>query len=177
MHHFCRGAAFLGINTPHCEEKRAARHELKEKFAAHMAAEGLSYGTKEEHHFRMKIFEQKDAEINKINNEQDSFRLGHNMFSTMTEAEAKKMLGTKVDTNPVEAVVLDETNLTDAVDWRAKGAVNPVKNQARCGSCWAFGATACTEAAHFIKTGTLLSLSEQELVSCSTANYGCNGGW
>jgi len=177
IHHFCKGAAFLGLRTPHCEERRAAHNDLKEKFAAHMEAEGLNYGTKAEYHFRMNIFKQKDAEINKINNEQDSFRLGHNMFSTKTEAEAKKMLGTKIDESPKEAEILDETNLADSMDWRAKGAVNPVKNQGQCGSCWAFGSTATIEAEHFIKTGTLLSLSEQELVSCSRENYGCGGGW
>jgi cathepsin L len=177
MHHFCKGAAFLGLKTPHCEERRAAHHELREKFAAHMEAEGLSYGTKDEYHFRRAIFEQKDAEINKINNEQDSFRLAHNMFSTMTEAEAKTMLGAKVHETQQEETPLDDTDLADAVDWRAKGAVNAVKNQARCGSCWAFGATATVEAEHQIKTGKLLSLSEQELVSCVTGCYGCQGGW
>lgn len=33
------------------------------------------------------------------------------------------------------------------------------------------------EGAHEIKTGKLLSFSEQQLVDCSTVNYGCNGGW
>jgi len=32
------------------------------------------------------------------------------------------------------------------------------------------------EAAHKIKTGKLLSFAEQQLVDCSTANHGCNGG-
>ena len=93
-------------------------------------------------------------------------------------AEAKKMLGyrgpSKDDKKPV---ILDDTNLSTSVDWRAKGGVNPVKNQGHCGSCWAFSATVANEHAHWRATGNLLSLSEEQLVQCSTVNHGCNGGW
>jgi cathepsin L len=62
------------------------------------------------------------------------------------------------------------------VDWRTKGVVTPVKNQGQCESMWAFSAISVIESAYAIKTGKLISLSEQQLIDCDTSNNGCNGG-
>ena len=175
MNSFCTAAAFLGMNM--CDNTTAIDTAVEQSFIEHLAAFGISYGTKEEYSFRLSLFNDKDAEYKKINAEQSSFTVGHNQFSTWTKDEYKKLLGAKVDLEQSNTEVLSTANLASSVDWRAKGAVNAVKNQGQCGSCWTFSATAATEGAHFLKTGTLLSLSEQEIVDCDTTSFGCQGGW
>ena len=65
-----------------------------------------------------------------------------------------------------------------SLDWRTKGVVNKVKDQKSCGSCWAFSAIGSLESRCSIATGQLVSLSEQQLVDCSSAygNKRCKGG-
>jgi len=63
-----------------------------------------------------------------------------------------------------------------SVDWNARGALSPIKNQGQCGSCWAFSATEQLESQYFQKYGTLKVLSPQQITSCDTNSNGCGGG-
>ena len=61
-------------------------------------------------------------------------------------------------------------------DWRAHGAVTPVKNEGQCDASWAFAVTGLVEGDNLIRAGTLKSLSEQELLDCTRSGSGCGGG-
>ena len=112
-----------------------------------------------------------------------TYTLGHNQFSHMSFDEFKAYVRLGLD-EPVPETVADivlEANqnfsaLPTSVDWSTKGAVTGVKDQGNCGSCWSFSATGALEGAYQIKYGTLVSFSEQNLVSCDTIDSACNGG-
>lgn len=93
-----------------------------------------------------------------------SFHVGHNEFSDWTEAEYKVLLGYKPmkgkKRTPKGMKAMDLSAIPTSMDWRQHNAVTPVKNQAACGSCWAFATSAILEGAHSIQTGQLLSFSE-----------------
>jgi len=138
------------------------------------------YKTKYEHDKRFEIFKDNMDKITEHNKGGHSWTMGITQFSDMTAEEFKahtKCSGMKrKPAGTVFDAPKDWNKTTDDVDWVKEGAVTPVKNQGSCGSCWAFSTTGAIEGRYFISKGQLNSLSEQDLVDCSTQNNGCNGG-
>lgn len=108
---------------------------------------------------------------------------GRTSLSGLSEEEFQNMLGLVV---PPEAAARSEAitrayrlknlQLPSSFDWRDHGGVTSVKNQAGCGSCWDFAATGALEAMVLIYGGVTLDLSEQQILSCAAAGWGCGGG-
>ena len=113
-----------------------------------------------------------------------SFTLGHNVYSDLNSEEFSKILKTRSRNNPhlrrnknVDNTLAERiADVPDSIDWTNEGAVTAVKNQQQCGSCWAFSTTGSVEGAYYIATKHLISLSEQQLVSCDETDHGCEGG-
>ena len=160
----------------------ASELEIENSYLAYVAEHGKSYGTEEEFKFRLNLYSKRVAFVREQNANVvgNDATVGINHMADWTDAEYKRLLGYRTRPNANKAAETFTGDLADvpaSVDWRAKGAVNPVKNQGQCGSCWAFSATCAVEGAHFLATGELISLSEQQLVSCDATSFGCGGGW
>ena len=140
------------------------------------------YETSYEEMHRFNIWLENSAFIEQTNKLGNGYVLEVNEFADVTWDEFRK---TKMGLGYVhnkEIVYDDETLLNELptyVNWTAAGVVTEVKNQFSCGSCWAFSTTGAIESMHAIKTGELVSLSEENLIDCSFkyGNGGCMGGW
>jgi len=142
-----------------------------------------NYLSTPEHDNRKTVFVNNLRLIQKHNAEHalglHTFTLGVNQFADLTSDEFVK---TYNGFRPEMFKGLPKANLKsvgdepDSMDWRDQGYVTPVKNQGQCGSCWAFSAVATMEGAWMKKSGSLVSLSEQQLMDCDTEDLACNGG-
>lgn len=132
---------------------------------------------------RFNIYQQNLEKISKHNNQNYSWKMSVNEFTDLTSDEFKT---THFCYNEKKSILkknkysklIKDFDIPTEIDWSNVGAVTPVKDQGQCGSCWAFSTTGSVESAYYLKTGKLVSLSEQQLVDCSGSyqNQGCNGG-
>jgi C1A family cysteine protease len=151
-------------------------------FINYIAENGKSYGTKEEYEYRLSLFTEVYNDIQTHNEGNATFKKGINHFADMNDYEWNKMLGYKAGMVKIDSsniATLPSADLPESVDWRESGAVTGVKNQGSCGSCWSFSASGAMEGITKITNGELVSISEQQLVDCSSnmGNAGCNGGF
>jgi len=155
--------------------------QYQDAFTAWMKKQGKMYGNTE-FQMRYNSFKWNMDFVDAWNSGNSTTVLGLNVFADLSNSEYQNIyLGTHID--GTEALANAEIYVSSfvpeaLVDWRTKSAVTGVKDQGQCGSCWSFSATGAIEGAYKIAHGTLTSLSEQNLMDCSTSygNQGCNGG-
>ena len=128
-----------------------------------------------------------DKFIQQHNAKNLSYTLGHNRYSGLNNEEFRQLMTTPLTHNEnhlrgfLSSLSTTDLSIPSSIDWRALGAVTPVKDQGQCGSCWSFSVTGALEGIYQITNNKLVSFSEQELVDCSNIknggpNMGCNGG-
>ncbi|GJV13191.1 senescence-specific cysteine protease SAG39 [Tanacetum coccineum] len=148
-----------------------------------MARYGRVYKDIYEKEQRSKIFQENVQYIQSFNNAMNKgYKLAVNEFADLTNEEFRttrnRFLAHECSPSTSAFRYENVTAVPSSMDWRTKGAVTPIKDQGQCGCCWAFSAVAAMEGITQLKTGKLISLSEQELVDCDTSgiDQGCEGG-
>ncbi|EEF39859.1 senescence-specific cysteine protease SAG39 [Ricinus communis] len=162
-----------------------ASMELRHK--TWMTQYGRVYKGNVEKEKRFKIFKENVEFIESFNNNGNKpYKLGINAFTDLTNEEFRashngytmSMSSHQSSYRTKSFRYENVTAVPPSLDWRTKGAVTHIKDQGQCGCCWAFSAVAAMEGITKLSTGTLISLSEQELVDCDTSgmDQGCEGG-
>jgi cathepsin F len=137
------------------------------------------YQSVNEYLARFEVFKKNvKATFNEVN---IPYKTGITKFSDLTQQEfAKTYLNLNYDAmamaNFEPFTVKERNDAPDTLDWRDDGRVSAVKDQAQCGSCWAFATVGNLEGLYAANKGVMKTFSEQMLVDCDTSDSGCNGG-
>ena len=138
--------------------------EMENYFQKFISFTGRNFKSTEEYQMRFSIFEENFNKI-QAHNEADEhpFKLAMNYMGDWTHEEYQERLGfmsTREKSVQSRGEISEETAnaLPKSVNWVEKGAVQAIKNQGSCGSCWTFSATSAVESAWYVKNGELLDL-------------------
>uniref|UniRef100_A0A7N0UM27 Uncharacterized protein n=1 Tax=Kalanchoe fedtschenkoi TaxID=63787 RepID=A0A7N0UM27_KALFE len=166
---------------------------MSQKHAEWMAKFGRVYTSEIEKQMRLEIFAKNAKFVDEFNaaagnNKRFTVSI-NNHFADHTQEEIKqRYYGYNYNASLLQDPKFETSfkyenanNIPQSMDWREKGVLTPIKNQSphgsKCGSCWAFASISTIESVNKLKTGELVSLSEQELLDCTDNNGGCGGGY
>ena len=143
----CVSASLHTINLPF----------LLDEFRKWQKSWNVTYPSKSVERARMNVWVDNKRHVDAHNAKNKPWKMAVNKFADQTNFEFKtKVNGLNRVIYPRPATkyppsMLNLADLPKSVDWRDHGIVNPVKNQAQCGSCWAFSAIASLEGQYALK--------------------------
>jgi cathepsin L len=149
----------------------------EKSFVSWMREQGRLF-TGEEYHLRFALFLQNLRLVREFNQAGHSFKVSMNKFACFTPAEYRARLTRhlRASHSRPPSPRLSRGAAPDTWDWRTLGYVNPIQDQQDCGASYAFTVIQSAETFNEIATnGTLLKLSEQNLIDCVYED-GCFGG-
>ncbi|KAJ8926212.1 hypothetical protein NQ314_021432 [Rhamnusium bicolor] len=130
-----------------------------------------------------------DEFINEINSKQSTWKAGRNFDVNVPTSYLKKLVGV-LETPTTDLLPQKQHASLEAVDipeffdardeWPQCDSVSEIRDQAACGSCWAFGAVEAMSDRICIHSGgkSQVSVSAEDLLTCCSAcGYGCDGGY
>ena len=159
-----------------CAAAAAARESVEDEWRRLKTEHGRRFASAAEEAARRDIFAQNLRQIAAHNAKNMPWTLGVTQFTDLTREEFVERTGLlrqarSFADSDLPAHRPDGGALPASVDWRAKGAVAPVKDQGRCEGGWAFAATGAMEGLTKIANGELQSLSEEQLRTCRSSLF------
>jgi len=183
------GASSAGESTT--DERKAAEF----LFDAWRRQWSMDFDSTDEFMLRLDIFQQNIRRVRQHNERHASgdsgFTMALNAFGHLTADEFKQTYASGLSGDggagmPNSATLWGVAAAAPAsslgstpppsVDWDEAGGVNTPEQQGSCGSCFTFSTTGAIEGAYFVEHGSLVNLSEQQIVSCDGGDHGCGGG-
>lgn len=158
--------------------------EVEQKWGHFLSSYNKDYGDQSTKQERRYIFDDNNVEIRETQQRfaegTSTFVFSNNKFSDLSNEEFQSLLlrGAQV---PKRNYAVNQTEIVDSSNYNSTQLdlslkEIPVKDQEKCGSCWAFSGVGVLEYNLYNRYGTYISLSEQKAMDCSRRN-GCNGGW
>ena len=159
---------------------------LIDEFKAFMKKYNKHYSSESEFENRLETYRKNKYRISSLNENSKGVKYKINEFADMTEEEFidknlnmkmnEELVSLKEKISKIPEIDISEEELPENFDWTEKGLKTKIKRQGDCGGCWAFSTNSLLEAKYKNITNKTISLSEQELIDCSTTNNGCKGG-
>jgi len=178
-------ACFRAIKMTRGEEERMALRKFQ---PTNSLQNTLEQGEEE--------YNQEQWKVDKINNGQSSWvATSHAQFQGMKMKDIERLKGGKksrlhhkpshLQQRParlLSSVASKNDGLPESWDWRNVDGVNfvsKVRDQGKCGSCYAFSSMGMLESRINILTKNTkrYTFSTQDVVSCSNLSQGCDGGF